>query len=146
MNRNRLEQPGEFGTQINTEITSFPATISNSTTTTVAIGSASRKQYFNAGAVSQTVLATSGSALTVTIGKYDSLNSFAKVPLTAAQDITVTSQTAKQTFPIPALASNSDAQRTIQPADSLYADFIAAGTVTSQATGGIIGAELFILR
>ncbi|GEM_PF-5364924 len=145
MRNDRAEQPGEYGSQINTESVPFP-TIANSTTTTVNLGLSPRLQWFRQGFIDQLILAASASALTVQIQKLDSTNGFAAVNLTAAQDITSSTQTAKKTFALAALTTLTDAQRTLNPGDALVAVFTAGGSVTSQAVGGIVGAELFILR
>lgn len=142
----RNQSPTGYGTKLNTEVIPYPATINNTATTIVNIACESRTQFFNYGFVNcVTTLPTSGSALQIQFAKYDSTNSFALVNLTAAQDITSTTQTLKKTFQIPALTSLSDNQRRLLPADTLIAQFIAAGTVTQQAVGAIIGVEFEII-
>lgn len=142
----RQYAPGQFGAEVNTEVAPYPTTINNTATTIVNLGMAPRTQFFNFGFIScVTTLPTSGAALQVQFAKYDSTASFALVNLTAAQDITVTTQTLKKTFQVAALSTLTDAQRRLQPGDSLIAQFIAAGTVTGQALGAVVGAELDII-
>ena len=136
--------PGRFGVALNTEIGQYPATIANTATTTIGIGNAYGPQYFNRASIAAFVLPTSASACTVQIFKWDSINS-AAVALTATQDVLVTSQTAKVAFPIAAIATLTDAQRTLHSGDYLYAQFVAAGTMTGQATGGVVACELYAL-
>jgi hypothetical protein len=121
-------------------------TIANSTTTTVALGSNANNAYVLNGFVSQLTLGTSGGTVTVTIKKWD-VGANAFVNLTAATDLLTATQTAKQTYTIPILGTVTDAQRTVHGTlgDTLYADFIASGTVSAQPTLGIVGCETALL-
>lgn len=140
----RRNTPGAFGTAVIDQNTPFP-TIAGTATTTVPLGQICRNQVFVQGQVSQlTLVVPASGACTVTIKKWDVKNA-AFVNLTAATDLTGTSQTLKVCSAVPALNTLTDQQRSINAGDTLYADFIAAGAITTQPTGAMVGYESFLI-
>lgn len=137
-------QAGRYGVVPNTEAAPFP-TVAGTSTTTINIGMTARRQIFGQGFVSQiAVIVPASGHVALVIGKYDSTNSNTQVPLTASINVdTSPGGVAKQTTAIPALSTLTDAQRTIHPADLIYAAFTTTGALTSQAVGGIVGVELY---
>lgn len=141
----RIYYPGEFGEEVNTEVTPYPTIVASSTVNT-NLGTSTRLEMFRYGFVSCiTTLPVAGGTLTVQWSKYDSTNSYATVNLTATQDITASTQTLKKNFQVARLASLTDPQMRLQPSDTLYAAFACSSTITTQPVGGVVGAELVIL-
>lgn len=141
----RQQRPGSFGTFIIDESVPFPATIAGTATTTIPLGQLCRTGWFVDGFVSQlTLIVPTSGACTVLIKKWDHVNA-AFVALTLATDLTTTGQVLKVCSAIPAIATLTDQQQSIVAGDTLWADFTAAGAITTQATGGMIGYELFLI-
>jgi hypothetical protein len=125
-------------------------------TATVPLGNVSRKCYIRAAAVSQFALGTYGGTATIQFFRVTG-SGLTTVTLTAAQDITGTSQTAKTTFLIPLLSTLTDPQRIFlpyQPAvgsnaavpgDFLYANIVLSSTVSTQPVGGACTIELEVM-
>jgi hypothetical protein len=136
----RQPRAGQYGTAIIDQSVPFP-TIAGTATTTVPLGQLLRNQVFVQGYVSQlTLVVPTSGACTVLIKKW-SVASAAFVPLTAATDLTTTGQVLKVNNTIAAIATLTDAQRMINAGDTMWADFTAAGAITTQPTGGSVGYE-----
>ena len=118
-------------------------TIGDSATTLFSLGGYPRLAYISKFVVSQQVLATSGSALTFVVQKYDASATTAVV-LTAAVDALTAGQTLRIGDEIDVLSSLTQAQRTLAPGDTLEVLFTAAGTVTGQPTNFVLNAELLV--
>lgn len=121
------------------------ATIANSTTTTISFGGYPRRAAISRFIISQQVLMTSGSAVTMVVQKYDA-SANAAVTLTAAVDLLTPTQIAREGFAIDLLSSLTQEQRTLDVGDTLEVVVTAAGTVTGQATHFEISAELLVLE
>lgn len=120
-------------------------TVGNSGDTTFSFGGYPRKAAISRFLVSQEVLATSASALTCVIQKYDA-SANAAVVLTAAVDLLTPTQVAREGYAIDLLASLTQAQRTLDVGDTLEVKVTAAGTVTGQPTDFFCTAELLVLE
>lgn len=121
------------------------ATLANSTTTTISFGGYPRRAAISRFIISQQVLATSASALTMVVQKYDA-SANAAVTLTASVDILTPTQVAREGYVIELLSSLTQEQRTLDVGDTLEVVVTAAGTVTGQPTHFEISAELLVLE
>lgn len=121
------------------------ATIANSTTTTISFGGYPRRAAISRFIISQQVLMTSGSAVTMVVQKYDA-SANAAVTLTAAVDLLTPTQVAREGFAIDLLSTLTQEQRTLDVGDTLEVVVTAASTVTLQPTQFEISAELLVLE
>lgn len=120
-------------------------TIANSTTTTLSFGGYPRKAAISRFLISQQVLMTSGSAVTMVVQKYDA-SANAVVVLTAPVSTLTPTQIAREGFVIELLSTLTEAQRTLNVGDTLEVAVTAASTVTGQPTHFEISAELLVLE
>lgn len=118
-------------------------TIGNSGDTTFSFGGYPRTAYISRFLVSQAVLATSASALTFVVQKYDA-SANAAVVLTGAVDMLTPTQVAREGAAIDLLSSLTQEQRTLAVGDTLEVKVTAAGTVTGQPTDFFVTAELLV--
>lgn len=118
-------------------------TIANTTTTLVSLGGYPKTAYISGFEVSQQILATSASALTFVVQKYDSVAN-APVVLTAAVNMLTAAQIAREGAVIPLLSTLTQAQRTLRGGDTLEVLITAAGTVTGQPTDFFVVGELLV--
>lgn len=118
-------------------------TIANSTTTLFSLGSYPAKGYLSKFVVSQQVLATSASALTFVVQKYDA-SANAAVVLTASVDMLTAGQVAREAFVIDLLSTLTPAQLTLDEGDTIEVLVTAAGTVTGQPTDFVVVGELLV--
>lgn len=120
-------------------------TIGDSGDTTFSFGGYPRKAAISRFLLSQQVLATSASALTCVIQKYDA-SANAAVVLTAAVDLLTPTAVAREGTVVDLLASLTQAQRTLDVGDTLEVKVTAAGTVTGQPTDFFCTVELLALE
>lgn len=118
-------------------------TIGNSGDTTFSFGGFPRRAYVSRFIISQAVLATSASALTCVIQKYDA-SANAAVVLTASVDLLTATQVAREGYAIDLLSSLTQAQKTLEVGDTLEVKVTAAGTVSGQPTDFFATAELLV--
>lgn len=118
-------------------------TIGNSGDTTFSFGGYPRKAFISRFIVSQEVLATSGSALTFVVQKYDA-SANAAVVLTSAVSLLTGTQVAREGAAVDLLSSLTQEQRTLDVGDTLEVVVTAAGTVTGQPTDFFVNAELLV--
>ena len=120
-------------------------TIGDSTTTSFSFGGYPRKAAISRFILSQRVLATSASALTCVIQKYDA-SANAAVVLTAAVNLLTTDAVAREGTVVDLLSTLTQAQRTLDVGDTLEVLVTAAGIVTGQPTDFFCTAELLVLE
>ena len=118
-------------------------TIGNSGTTLFSLGGYPAKGFLSKFVVSQQVLATSGSALTFVVQKYDA-SANAAVVLTSAVDMLTAGQVAREGFVIDLLSTLTPAQLTLDEGDTIEVLVTAAGTVTGQPTDFVVVGELLV--
>lgn len=120
-------------------------TIGNSGDTVFSFGGYPRLAAISRAIISQEVLATSGSALTAVVQKYDA-SANAAVVLTAAVNLLTTDAVAREGTVVDLLASLTQEQRTLAVGDTLEVKVTAAGTVTGQPTDFFCTVELLVLE
>ena len=118
-------------------------TIANSTTTLFSLGSYPQRGYLSKFVVSQQVLATSASALTFVVQKYDA-SANAAVVLTSSVNMLTAGQVAREGFVIDLLSTLTTAQLTLDEGDTIEVLVTAAGTVTGQPTDFVVVGELLV--
>lgn len=118
-------------------------TIANSTTTLFSLGSYPQKGFLSKFVVSQQVLATSASALTFVIQKYDA-SANAAVVLTAATNMLTAANVAREGTTVNLLSTLTPAQLTLDVGDTIEVLVTAAGTVTGQPTDFVVVGELLV--
>lgn len=120
-------------------------TIGNSGDTVFSFGGYPRRAAISRAIISQEVLATSASALTAVVQKYDA-SANAAVVLTSAVDLLTTAAVAREGTVVDLLASLTQEQRTLDVGDTLEVKVTAAGTVTGQPTNFFCTVELLVLE
>lgn len=118
-------------------------TIADTTTTLFSLGGYPRKGYLSKLVASQRILATSASALTFVVQKYDA-SANAAVVLTAAVDMLTAAQVAREGDTIDLLSTLTDAQKTFDEGDTLEVLVTAAGPVTGQPTDFVVVGEFLV--
>ena len=118
-------------------------TIGDSTTTLFSLGSYPARAYISKFVVSQQVLATSGSALTFVVQKYDA-SATAAVVLTAPVNMLTAAQVLRKGGSIPLLSTLTQAQKTLDAGDTLEVLVTAAGAVSGQPTNFVVVGELLV--
>lgn len=137
-------QGQDFGTHPVISDIGFPASpITASSTVTYSLPPYRRLRRVRSIAISTLTVPAGGAALTATVKKWDS-TAGAYVPLTAAFDLT--SLTVKVAADIPVLSTVTEAQRIVNPGDTIEVDLIAAGTVTTQPTMLGLAVESTLLK
>jgi uncharacterized protein with WD repeat len=136
---------GRFGVMVDTNPAQIPSAspLTASSTVTFSFSPLYRNRAVSAISASALVIPAGGAAITATIKKW-SVAAQAYVALATAFDLT--SLTAKQVSVIPFDATVTTAQRSLTAGDLLVVDLICAGTVTTQPTGLLIVAEMFVLQ
>lgn len=121
---------------------SFPPTLATGANV-VNVATPYRSAYVFGCSVSQYALGVYATSGTIQFQKITA-GGGTTVNLTAAQDITATTQTAKTTFNVPLLSTLTDAQRTVMPGDMLVAVVTVTGSVTTQPVAGAATVELSV--
>lgn len=136
-------KPGRFGTMPVVVSGYWDGNIGSSGDTVVTIGSYPQRARINGFSFAFPDLATSGSAVTIVLQKYDKSAAAAVVLTTAVSVLTPTAvaRTAQVASFLPTL---TDAQLTLEPGDTLEVKFVAAGSVSGSPTYCTFDVELLV--
>lgn len=136
--------PGRFGVIPNVISGRCAAAIGNNTTTVYNFGAIPAKAYANRAIVSAgTVPASTSGTILGVVQKYDAT---ANTAVALSGNVDLETLTAHEGVAVPFLASLTDAQRTINPGDTLRFSVVTNNTVTTAAVDLQCNIEVLILN
>lgn len=135
--------PGRFGVHPDTISGRCAAAIGNSTTTVYNFGGVPAKAYLSRAIVSAgTVPASTSGTILGVVQKYDAT---ANTAVALSGNVDLETLTAHEGVAVPFLASLTDAQRTLNPGDTLRFAVTTNNTVTTAAVDLQCNIEVLIL-